>query len=129
MPDGSAPFSGGSGPTWNDAMLAAGLHRRQHSGFGAIAYSARTGRYGWSYGAADQAVAERMALTNCAAADATVVAWAQHSHLAFAIGANGGYGYGWASNAQDAQRRAMTNCTNQTTNCRLVVLIDTDHQD
>ena len=128
MPDGNSPFSGGSGPTWNDAMLAAGLHRLQHSGFGAIAYSTQTGRYGWSYGAADQPTAERIALTNCAAVDAFIVAWAHHSHLAFAIGDNGGYGYAWATKAAEAGRQAITNCSNQTTNCRLVVLVDTNQK-
>ena len=32
MPDGRLPFSGGSGPTWNDAMLAAEIRRRQQDG-------------------------------------------------------------------------------------------------
>ncbi len=32
MPDGNQPFSGGSGPTWNDAMIAAGqIMRTQHA--------------------------------------------------------------------------------------------------
>ncbi len=29
MPDGNIPFSGGSGPTWNDAMMLAEARRRQ----------------------------------------------------------------------------------------------------
>lgn len=33
MPDGNQPFSGGSGPTWNDAMIAAGqIMRTQYEG-------------------------------------------------------------------------------------------------
>ncbi len=29
MPEGNAPFCGGSGPTWNDAMMAREILRRQ----------------------------------------------------------------------------------------------------
>ena len=127
MPDGNAPFSGGSGPTWNDAMIAAGQIRRERSGYGAIAYSARTRRYGWSYGASDRGSAERLALAHCAAPDALVVCWGHHVHLAFAIGDSGGYGWAWANQARDAEQQAMDHCSRQTTNCRLVVTIDTNH--
>ena len=32
MPDGNQPFSGGSGPSWNDAMLAAGIIKAREAG-------------------------------------------------------------------------------------------------
>ena len=60
--------------------------------------------------------------------DAFVLGWAQHAHLALAIGDSGGYGWAWAAKALDAERRAIANCGDQTTNCRLVVVIDTDQR-
>lgn len=139
MPDGNTPFSGGSGPTWNDAMMWGELMRSQNVGhdtrYGAIAYSASTGRHGWSFGASDRTHAERAALASCRgsgqggdeiAVDAQAVCWGLNTFLALAIGDGGAFE--WARNdfPQLAGWQALRKCRSRAANCRVAIILQTN---
>ena len=93
------------------------------NGYGAIAFSRSTGRYGWSHHADDRSAAERLALQHCQASDAMIVAWGQSTFLALALADDGAYGWAWDSARNNAARRAIANCTGP--NPRIVVLYHT----
>ncbi len=119
MPDGNTFFSGGSGPTWNDAMLAAAIRQS----YGALAYSQSTGRYGWSFGTPDQASAESLAVQSCGVADAASIACGFNTYLGLAVADGGYYGYGWDSNPRKARERALASCKGA--NPHIAVLLHT----
>ena len=92
-------------------------------GYGAIAFSRSTRRYGWSYGAADRSAAERTALAHCHSSDAAILAWGQHTFLALALADHRAYGWSWDSARNNAARRAITGCAGPTP--RIVLLFHT----
>jgi serine/threonine-protein kinase len=78
--------------------------------YGAIAYSPATGKYGYSYNCDSLAEAERIALRNCRASDATVKVWVENGWAALAVNNNGAYGWGWStSSLADAEATALSN--------------------
>ncbi len=80
---------------------------------GAIAYSKSTGGYGYAWGHATRADAERVALRNCDGADASIKVHGQNAWIAFAHGSDGATGWAWSdSSAADARRRAAAQCAN-----------------
>jgi len=93
------------------------------NGYGAIAFSASTRRYGYSYGAADRSAAERIALAHCHGSDATILAWGQRTFLALALADDGAYGWAWDSGRNDAAGRAIAGCAGP--NPRIVLLFHT----
>jgi len=118
-------FAGSAWVTNRDAVYAAQAMRQrqeQEHGYGAIAFSPATGRYGWSYGQPDQATAERAALEQCGAPDASVLARGYDATLALAIAEDGSYG--WAEHTQpwQAAKRAFKNCAGP--NPRMVVMFN-----
>ena len=126
-------MSGGNyvgGPAWASqrdmeiagAAIAQGMHT---SSYGAIAYSPATGRYGWSYKAAERATAERMAIDSCGAADAIILVWASDAHVALALGDGRVYGSAWGADRARAEQLALQSCRGHGTNCQVAVLFDT----
>jgi hypothetical protein len=76
-------------PAKNSPSQQAALRQTSGSTFGAIAYSSKTGKWGYSYGARNQEEAERVALSHCPAPDANVVMRANGGWIALATGPRG----------------------------------------
>ena len=120
---GNQPYSGGSGPSMNDAMLAVAIR----TSYGALAYSRSTGRQGHSYGWADQASAERAAVDACATADARVQYWGFNIYIALAVADNGAYGFAGDESSTRAQLKAAQACDGP--NVRINLLFHTRRGD
>ena len=80
--------------------------------FAAIAYSACTGRYGYTSGRTCMADAKSEAIANCGARDARVVACVENGWVALARAPIGSaYGYGWSTRSlADAEAIALRAC-------------------
>src|ERR1022692_343950 len=124
---GQQPFSGGSGPTWNDAMIFAGQQQRDHPPepylplWGAIAYSPQAGTFGWSSCQRTAEVANFEARSRGVTIypgeppkvfePATVVATGVDVFLALAVAQDGSYGCGSHPHKPGAaERQARRNC-------------------
>lgn len=88
-------------------------------GYGAIAFSQDSGAHGYSYGYDTRGGAENEALQGCGGG-CTVVLWFNNACGALAVGANNGYGTGWASSRGEAENIAMSNCNQNSTNCNIL---------
>ena len=90
--------------------------------FGAIAFSPQSGAYGYSYGAGTRAQAERVAMSNCRAngAGCRLLVYFRNACGALAVGNGNGYGFAWAASRGPAEGRAMRECRNRTSSCRIV---------
>jgi hypothetical protein len=82
--------------------------------YGAIAYSVRTGHYGFADNAGTRGGAERRALENCEGRDCKVMVWFRNSCGALATG-EGGRVYGWAhdTSLREAKVNAVEHCRHQ----------------
>jgi serine/threonine-protein kinase len=85
--------------------------------FGAIAYSASSGAWGTSYDYQTRAEAEQRALSRCAQGDCQVRVWFRNACGALAVGRGNCMGWGWASDKDEAQRKALNNCRQYGTGC------------
>jgi hypothetical protein len=103
--------------------------------FGAIAYSEKTGAYGWASSYDTRDIAESVALRRCGehAQDCYVAIWVQNGCAALARGARTGdvvhAGWAWAgargsesANRGAAEPSALTFCSQRTTNCVIEVI-------
>jgi hypothetical protein len=88
--------------------------------YAAIAYSAATGKYGYSYGWSSRASAERDALARCKAADARVLTWTRNSYCALAKGKNGAYAAAWGLTLNQAKAKALRECGKYGSDARVV---------
>jgi hypothetical protein len=88
-------------------------------GYGAIAFSQSSGAHGYSFGYDTRGGAEREALQGCGGG-CTVVLRFSNACGALAVGANNGYGTGWASSRGQAEHIAMSNCNQNSTNCSIL---------
>jgi hypothetical protein len=61
--------------------------------YGAVAYSVKTGKYGYGYNYGTRAQAERAALSEVKADDAKVLTWVQYGWIVLVIADDGAYGY------------------------------------
>jgi serine/threonine-protein kinase len=96
------------------------------SNCGAIAYSKSTGRYGYAWGKATRADAERVALRDCRASDAFVACHGTNTWLALASGSGESYGWGWSNeSAARARETALTECSKRGAEGRIQVLLHT----
>jgi len=93
--------------------------------YAAIAFSKATGKYGYSSGFLSKVNANREALKNCKANDASVVLVVGNGYAALALGDDkSAYGYGYAEkSADEAKRHALEGCRKRTTNCKIVVWV------
>jgi hypothetical protein len=97
------------------------LQMQQH--YGAIAYSQSTGKYAWSSGYENRAAAERVALDQCLAPDAAILAWAKNGYIALALGEGKAWGAAWNENQQAAERQALQFCRQHAQSCQIVLVI------
>jgi hypothetical protein len=72
--------------------------------YAAIAYSPRTGAYGYSYDYSSRSQAERAALNRCRGNDARVVVWVKNGWAAVARSRNGSWATGWSSRSKSRAR-------------------------
>ncbi|MEM8854676.1 MAG: DUF4189 domain-containing protein [Devosia sp.] len=104
-------------------MLIAGSAAAQT--YGAIAYSSRTGAYGYSYDYSSRGAAERRALRECRkrAGGCVIATWFRNSCGALATAPRGGWGAHWGNNRRQAQRKALRRCRQEgNNNCRIAVV-------
>lgn len=90
--------------------------------FAAIAYSPKTGKYGYSYSHGSQSAACSAALKFCKEPDAQIVGWAKNRYCALAEGADG-YGFGHAATAAEARQIALNDCARRTTGGKIVICV------
>jgi serine/threonine-protein kinase len=96
---------------------------RDDDRYGAIAYSRRTGHYGYSNRADSQRSAERRALESCEGRDCKIQVWFRNSCGALATSENG-QTTGWAhdTSLRDAKVTAVEQCRdNGGRRCHVVV--------
>jgi hypothetical protein len=99
--------------------------------YAAIAFSKSTGEYGYGWGQWSLGAAERIALDNCKAKDAEIVAWVEDGFAALAIGEDDttyGTGWQWGDGATniDAINRAKDNCTKRGQRVKTLVVVASD---
>jgi len=89
--------------------------------YGSIAFSPKTGAYGYSHGSASRSLADQTALRHCRkhAADCKVVVYVQNACAALAVGKGRSYGYGWSGTRAAAEKIAMKECSSRTSACRI----------
>jgi hypothetical protein len=79
--------------------------------YAAIAFSQKTGKYGYAWNYRSRAAAQREALARCPGADAEVVAWVNFGWAVLVIGEDGASGYatayGEGATSGDAYRNAL----------------------
>ncbi|MCE9534661.1 MAG: DUF4189 domain-containing protein [Planctomycetes bacterium] len=82
--------------------------------YAAVAYSPKTGKYGYAWNWRSRAQAERVALANCIEADAKVVGWVKAGWLVLAVSDDNDYGVGYAfgqgASTRDAKIDALNEC-------------------
>jgi hypothetical protein len=96
---------------------------RDDDRYGAIAYSRRTGHYGYSDRAATRIGAERRAMELCEGRDCKVEVWFRNSCGALATSENGRI-FGWAhdTSLREAKAIAVRNCRNEGgRGCRVLI--------
>jgi hypothetical protein len=101
----------------------AAIADRDDDRYGAIAYSRRSGHYGYFRGAESQAGAERRALEKCEGRDCRIVGWFRNSCGALATGEDGQVtGFGHDNRLDEAKERSVRNCReNGGRRCRVVI--------
>lgn len=79
--------------------------------YAAIAFSPKTGKYGYAWNHSTRAGAEKAALSECKADDAKVVTWVKFGWAVLVIGEDNAYGYdevhGDGANSKDAYESAL----------------------
>jgi len=100
------------------AKVVYSIYSREPQRGGAIAYSQSTGSWGYSPGGGLHA--PYMALKNCKASDAKIIAQKSDCWMALALGDDKrAYGCGWAGNRADAERFALEACRERTKNAKI----------
>jgi hypothetical protein len=84
--------------------------------YAAIAFSQETGAHGYSNDFRTRGGAEERALRECGGA-CQVVLWFRNACGALAVGANNGYGTGWATSRRAAENIAMSGCNQNAASC------------
>jgi Domain of unknown function (DUF4189) len=98
------------------------LERRRPSSYGAIAYSAETGDYGYSDRFANRAQAEQRARQECGKSDCEIATWYFDSCGALAADDDGNWGGAQGSDEQRAIEGARAQCAKEGgQNCKVIV--------
>jgi hypothetical protein len=94
--------------------------------YAAIAFSTRTGRYGYGFNFATRAGAESRALDDCDADDCRVIVWTRNGCCALAVGEDNKYGYGYGATRGTSESTALEECRKRTSGCRIKCWTCTD---
>ncbi len=89
------------------------------STFGAIAYGATTGRWGYSNDYSRQVQANQRAVKECGQPDCVVRVWFRDECGALALGDNGAWGADRGDSAAQAQSAALARCTPNGDHCQI----------
>jgi len=90
--------------------------------YGALAYSGKTGDYGFSYGYTSRAEAERRAKRECGQSDCEIAAWYSRACGAIAVGDEGKWGGGSGDTEPQAREDAKNDCVKDGgKNCEILV--------
>ena len=95
--------------------------------YAAIAYSPKTGKYGYAYGQSTRDIAEGIAKRHCKVDDARVVTWVHNGWCALAVGEKGTYGVGWSygngATNRNAKENAIDECKKRSKTARLLLCV------
>ena len=78
--------------------------------YGAIAYSPKDGDYGYSYGYASRAEAEKSAMNECGKSDCEIAAWYSDKCGALSVGEDGMWAGGTGNTERAAGADAQSDC-------------------
>jgi hypothetical protein len=84
--------------------------------YGAIAFSQDSGNVGYSNDYRSREEAEERARAECGR-ECEVVLWFVNACGVLAVGDDNGYGTAWAASRREAEEIALSNCTDNATNC------------
>jgi len=102
------------------AKVVYSIYSREPQTGSAIAFSESTGRWGYSTGGGRSA--PYMAIQNCGAPDAKIIAQESDGWLALAMGDDiSTYGWGYAGNRIDAECNALEACSKRTKHAKIVL--------
>jgi hypothetical protein len=108
-----------------NAKVVFAVYSRAMRNWGSIAYSQSTGAYGFAR--AGGRTANNLALNNCRAADAQVIAVEYDCWMALALGDDMSvYGWGHAGNRIDAEKNALAECAKRTRNAKIAFSFTTN---
>lgn len=95
--------------------------------YAAIAYSPKTGKYGYSQGCYSREIAEREARRHCPADDTQIVAWVCNGFCALAVGDDDTWGSGFSNDSRasnsSAKDRALAECRKRGPKARVLICI------
>jgi Domain of unknown function (DUF4189) len=90
--------------------------------YAAVAFSPSTNRWGYGNGYFTRAEATARAVVECGQSDA-VTSWCKNAWIALAISDRSPGGYGWASTASGARRRALAECRVRNADAHIVACV------
>jgi serine/threonine-protein kinase len=113
---------GESGESSVDAVsVSDSQYRSAGPDYGAIAYSWRTGAYGYGYNYPTRSSAERRALNECGSLDCRVVVWVRNACAALAENRTGEVAWAWDPSKDRAAEAALARCRSKGgQNCRIL---------
>jgi len=109
-------------------LITAPASAQEADKYAAIAFSAKSGAWGYGTNFDSQDAAQKEALAQCSGDDAKIVVWVLNDWCSLAIGDDKIYGYGYADNPGDARKTALAECRKRTINSRVVVTVSADGQ-
>ncbi|MCA9012552.1 MAG: DUF4189 domain-containing protein [Planctomycetaceae bacterium] len=98
------------------------LMESEDNAFAAIAYSPKTGKYGYSYEYDTRSAACQEARRHCQEQDVQIVASVANGYCALAVGTDG-HGTGFGSTPAQARSMALRECSKRTTYGKVVVCV------
>lgn len=101
------------------ALAGTPSRSRQSDYWGALAYSYRTGHYGFAYDYPTQAAAINEAVRRCPARDCRAVVWFHNGCGAFARGKRA-WGWGIGGTRREAEATALAECQKRGGGCRVI---------
>ena len=109
-------------------LLTAPAAARADDAYAAIAYSPKTGAYGYGDKFDSRKAAEQKALAECKADDAQIIVWCVNNWCALAVGDNNAYGYGYNKDGDAACKTTLAECSKHGANSHIVICVSSDGQ-
>jgi serine/threonine-protein kinase len=91
--------------------------------FQAIAFSTKTGEFGFSNDYSTREEADKAAIEHCNASDCKILIWSRNACASLAIGDRNGFGTNWAKDQKESESKALEVCSNYTKNCKILKTI------
>ncbi|MFN2622361.1 MAG: DUF4189 domain-containing protein [Chthoniobacterales bacterium] len=103
------------------------LHAQDGDKFAAIAYSPKTGKWGYGCNYSTKAEAIARAKSECGSKDARTN-WCKNAWISLALSDNspGGWGSAWGSTREEAQAASRKECLARNPDARIVVTVSAD---